>query len=135
RDERAAGTPVADASPADGPGVRDPYIRASMAQNEAGYEAGVPPAAPGSDDRSARAGSRASEQRSARQVQIPVPSSIHTTAAGEMAVAPSEHTPDLPSINVDRITSAIGANARARADSIGRTTMTVKPPVFDQRRP
>ncbi len=38
--------------------------------------------------------------------------------------------PAMPSANVDRITAAIGANARAKADSLGRKTITVKPPDF-----
>jgi hypothetical protein len=36
----------------------------------------------------------------------------------------------LPAANVDRITAAIGENARAKADSLGRKTITVKPPDF-----
>lgn len=39
-------------------------------------------------------------------------------------------TPVMPEVNVDRITSAIGENARAKADSLGRKTITVKPPDF-----
>jgi hypothetical protein len=36
----------------------------------------------------------------------------------------------MPATNVDRITTAIGENARAKADSLGRKTITVKPPDF-----
>jgi hypothetical protein len=38
--------------------------------------------------------------------------------------------PVMPSANVDRISAAIGENARAKADSLGRKTVTVKPPDF-----
>lgn len=40
--------------------------------------------------------------------------------------------PVLPSANIDRITAAIGENARAKADSLGRKTITVKPPDFQK---
>ncbi|HET7620541.1 MAG TPA: tetratricopeptide repeat protein [Gemmatimonadaceae bacterium] len=40
------------------------------------------------------------------------------------------HAPAMPAANVDRITSAIGDNARAKADSLGRKTITVKAPDF-----
>jgi hypothetical protein len=36
----------------------------------------------------------------------------------------------MPSTNVDRITAAIGDNARAKADSLGRKTVTVTAPDF-----
>jgi hypothetical protein len=38
----------------------------------------------------------------------------------------------MPSTNVDRITAAIGENARVKADSLGRKTITVKPPDFEK---
>ena len=40
--------------------------------------------------------------------------------------------PSIPSVNVDRITEAIGENARAKADSLGKKTISVKPPVFEK---
>ena len=63
------------------------------------------------------------------------PSAMHAADAGEMAATLAEPTPDLSRINVDRITTAIGAKAKARADSLGRNTITVKPPDFDKPRP
>ena len=52
-------------------------------------------------------------------------------AAADTA-SPLEPTsaPVMPSANVDRITSAIGEHARAKADSLGRKPITVKPPDF-----
>jgi hypothetical protein len=54
-----------------------------------------------------------------------------TPAAGD-STSPLEpgSSPELPSVNVDKITSAIGDNARAKADSLGRRTVTVKTPDF-----
>lgn len=56
-------------------------------------------------------------------------------AAGEAAAIPAEPTPNLSRINVDRITTAIGANAKARADSLGRKTITIKEPDFEKPKP
>ena len=56
-------------------------------------------------------------------------------AAGDTAATPAEPTPELSRINVDRITTAIGANAKARADSLGRKTITIKPPDFEKPKP
>lgn len=49
---------------------------------------------------------------------------------GANPLAPS--TPVMSSVNVDRITAAIGENARAKADSLGRKTITVKAPDFQK---
>ena len=54
------------------------------------------------------------------------------TSAPDTATAQEPPAPAMPAINVDRITSAIGDNARAKADSLGRKTMTVKPPDFQK---
>jgi tetratricopeptide (TPR) repeat protein len=64
----------------------------------------------------------------------PVGDSPATTPGTGDSASPLEPTgtPEMPAINVDRITSAIGENARAKADSMGRKTITVKPPVFDK---
>ena len=53
------------------------------------------------------------------------------SGAGDTA-SPLEPTsgPVMPAVNVDRITSAIGENARAKADSLGRNSITVKAPDF-----
>jgi tetratricopeptide (TPR) repeat protein len=87
-----------------------------------------PVAAYGDDNQSAT-------PRSAPPEPSTAPSALHAADAGEMAATPAEPTPDLSRINVDKITTAIGANAKARADSLGRKTITVKPPDFDKPRP
>jgi hypothetical protein len=53
-------------------------------------------------------------------------------ASADMANPLEPQAPAMPSVNVDRITSAIGENARAKADSLGRKTITVKPPDFQK---
>jgi hypothetical protein len=68
-----------------------------------------------------------------------VPANGTRSGAPGSAIAPTDtaspldaDTPAIPSLNVDRITSAIGENARQKADSLGRKTITVKPPDFDK---
>jgi hypothetical protein len=59
--------------------------------------------------------------------------------ASPSAIAPADSAgpldpgaPAMPSVSLDRITSAIGENARHKADSLGRKTISVKPPDFDK---
>ena len=66
----------------------------------------------------------------------PMPSAAaNDRGAGEPTASDSSSAPALPAINVDRITTAIGENAKARADSLGRKTVTVKPADFDKPKP
>jgi hypothetical protein len=69
-------------------------------------------------------------QRSGQSARTAAQPALHDADAGEMAPTPAAPTPDLSRINVERITTAIGNNAKARADSISRKTISVKPPDF-----
>jgi hypothetical protein len=98
----------------------------------AGNLANDPATEPGGDaNRAAPAG----RERSApvTSTPVPAPGSARPAAADSSAQpAGGASAPALPSVNVDRITEAIGENARAKADSLGRKTITVKPPVFEK---
>lgn len=84
-----------------------------------------PPAAAYSDDPPANV-DRVPD-RSGPTASLPV-----TSPLGDTAGALDRSSPVLARVDVDRITSAIGESARARADSLGSKTITVKPPVFDK---
>lgn len=99
-----------------------------------------PPAAAYSDDPPLNVDSvpdrsqAASEVRATNAFGADSASRIQPTSRPDAAdtASPLEPTssPAMPSVNVDRITSAIGENARAKADSLGRKSITVKPPDF-----
>ncbi|HEU4642738.1 MAG TPA: tetratricopeptide repeat protein [Gemmatimonadaceae bacterium] len=85
----------------------------------------------------AETGSAGDTEISASPATPPRRTTAHETLASRRGAATrparDDAAPDaalpLPRVNVDRITNAIGASARARADSLGRT-VTVKPPTF-----
>lgn len=70
------------------------------------------------------------DARSGQPVRTGPQPTLHDADAGEMATTIAAPTPDLSRINVERITTAIGNNAKARADSLSRKTVSVKPPDF-----
>ena len=100
---------------------RDPSYEASPPQRQ------KPPAAAYYDDPPVNEDPATGRARPANGV----PAATPVDADSGSPLAPTS-APVMPALNVDRITSAIGDNARAKADSLGRKTITVKPPDFDK---
>jgi tetratricopeptide (TPR) repeat protein len=100
---------------------RDPSYEARPPQRQ------KPPAAAYYDDPPVNVDRATDRARPANGVPVAAPADADSASP----LAPTS-APIMPAVNVDRITSAIGDNAKAKADSLGRKTITVKPPDFDK---